>query len=296
MLVSVIVATYNCAKFVETTLDSVLSQTYSDIELVVTDDGSSDQTDNVVDRWIDKHRDRFKNVVHVCSDHNTGVTANYQRGLDQATGEWVKCLDGDDLLTNNAIELYVGYCVSHPAIKIIYAGEKLMDNEGNCYKDQPMILQGESADAQLRYLLKHRLLGVRTTTNFFNRELFVSFGGFDARYPMYQDGPLFLHFLKNGYAIGNLNAYTIMKRENPSSLMHTANPVMVENIGRCIFDFSSYYLRKGMILHYYNAWLTYWISRNSNRSSLFRFLGYVLRCFDVVNMLKKLSIKKQKSI
>ena len=283
MLVSVIVATYNCARFVETTLDSVRKQTYRDIELIVTDDGSGDQTNNVVGQWIDAHKNRFKDVVHVRSDRNTGVTANYQRGLEKTSGVWVKCLDGDDLLDEKAIERYVDFCDQHPDYKIVYAGEKLMDDTGHCYKDQPMILQGSSADEQMRYLLMHRLLGVRTTTNFFNREMFVSFGGFDVRYPMYQDGPLFLHFLTRGFAIGSLDEYTIKKRENPTSLMHTANPVMVENISRCIYDFSSFYLRKGMVLHYYNAWLTYWIARNSNRSVCVQLLGYVLRCFDVVN-------------
>lgn len=283
MLVSVIVATYNCAKFVETTLDSVFRQTYRDVELVVTDDRSEDQTNSIVDQWIEAHKERFINVVHVISDKNTGVTANYQRGLEKASGDWVKCLDGDDLLDEMAIEKYIAFCNQHPQYKIVYAGEKLMDDTGHCYKDQPMMLEGGSADVQMKYLLKHRLLGVRTTTNFFNRELFVSFGGFDARYPMYQDGPLFLHFLTHGYPIGALKEYTIKKRENPTSLMHTANPVMVENISRCIYDFSSFYLQKGMLLHYYNAWLTYWISRNSNRSVFYRVLGYLLRCVDVVN-------------
>lgn len=283
MPVSVIVATYNCAKFVETTLDSVFRQTYRDIELVVTDDRSEDQTNSIVDQWVEAHKGRFINVVHVISDKNTGVTANYQRGLEKASGDWVKCLDGDDLLMEDAIESYMTFCKQHSDIRIVYAGEKLIDDSGRCYQEHPIDLGGESADAQLKYVLGHRLFGVCTTTNFFNRELFVSFGGFDARYPMYQDGPLFLHFLTHGYPIGALKEYTIKKRENPTSLMHTANPVMVENISRCIYDFSSFYLRKGMLLHYYNAWLTYWISRNSNRSVFYRVLGYLLRCVDVVN-------------
>ncbi len=287
MLVSIIVATFNCDKFVETTLDSVFRQTYSELELVVTDDGSSDCTNELVDQWIKKHCDRFVKVVHVCSDKNTGVTANYQRGLEKASGTWVKCLDGDDLLMDDAIESYVSFCVRNPDIKIVYAGERLMDDYGDCYKDQPLILEGNNTDAQMKYLLKHRLLGVRTTTNFFYRKLFVSFGGFDARYPMYQDGPLFLHFLEHGYSIGRLDAYTIKKRENPTSLMHTANPVMVENISRCIYDFSSFYLRKGMLLHYYNAWLTYWIAHHYRKSSFWVLCGYILRCFDIVHWCHK---------
>lgn len=287
MLVSVIVATYNCDRFVETTLNSVFLQTYLDLELIVTDDGSADQTNTIVDRWIEEHKDRFINVVHVCSDKNTGVTANYQRGLEKATGEWVKCLDGDDLLFPDAIATYLQYSNEHPDIKIFYAGEKLMDDNSVCYQDQPVVLQGNTANEQMLFLLKIRLLGLCTTTNFFNRELFVSFGGFDARYPMYQDGPLFLHFLSRGYALGALDAYTIKKRENPTSLMHTANPVMVENISRCIFDFSKYYLRRGMVFHYYNAWLTYWISKNSKKSIRHKWLGYALRCFDPVNAKRK---------
>lgn len=289
MLVSVIVATYNCAKYIEQTLNSVLAQTYSELELIVVDDKSSDDTNRIVTHWLSSNKSRFVNVVHVESPCNTGVTKNYHRGLLQARGTWVKCLDGDDLLEEHAIERYVRHIAINSDCEILYAGEQLMDLEGNCYQNQYTEIPTGSAAKQLDFLLTNRLAGLRTTTNFFNKDRFLSFGGFDSRYPMYQDGPLFLHFLINNYAIGVIPELTVLKRENPNSLMHTANPVMVENISRCIYDFSClWYKQRHKPFHYYNAWLTYFIAQHYNESYWWRLIGYFLRCFDFVHWMTKL--------
>lgn len=110
MLDSIIVATYNCASYIEDTLNSVYRQTYKDLELIVTDDCSTDDSVDVASRWIDAHKERFKRVVQTKTQHNSGVTANYNAGLKEARGEWIKCLDGDDMLTDDAIYNYVDYC------------------------------------------------------------------------------------------------------------------------------------------------------------------------------------------
>ena len=286
MLVSVIVATYNCAHYVETTLDSVFRQTYRDIELIVTDDCSRDNSVAVASRWIETHKDRFVRTIQTHTANNSGVTANYNAGLKEAHGEWVKCLDGDDILPDNAIEVYVRHCTEHPEFPVWYANEQPFDDNGNQRTTNCTTLPTSSARKQMTYLLNHRLLGICTATNFIHRETFVSQGGFDSRYPMYQDGCPFLQALAEGKPIGIINEVLLLKRENPDSLMHTANPVMVQNIRDCHYRYCRYYLRYFMPLHFYNAYVTHWLSTHNTSLWYIKATGYLLRCFDIVNIIK----------
>ena len=105
-LVSVIVVTYNSSKTVEETLDSVARQSYHNIELVVTDDYSTDNTRDIIDRWVAANDDRFADVVKVYSDVNTGPASDANRGMVSSHGQFIKGMSGDDCLVENAIERY----------------------------------------------------------------------------------------------------------------------------------------------------------------------------------------------
>ena len=288
MLVSIIVATYNCAHYIEATLDSVYRQTYRDLELIVTDDCSKDDSVDVATRWIEAHKERFVRVAQTQTAHNSGVTANYNASLSVAQGEWIKCLDGDDILPDDAIETYVAHCTSEPARPVWYANEQPFDDKGNKGIINKTDLPQVSARKQMIYLLNHRLLGICTATNFIHRETFINQGGFDSRFPMYQDGSPFLQALAEGKSVGIIDKVTLLKRTNPDSLMHTANPIMVANIRDCHYHYCRYYLRYFMPFHYYNAWLTHWLGTHDTSKKQVKIAGYLLRCIDFVNIFRKL--------
>lgn len=287
MLVTVIVATYNCARYIEATLDSVFRQTYRDIELIVTDDCSKDNSFDVTTRWVETHKDRFVSIAQTKTERNSGVTANYNAGLHEAQGEWIKCLDGDDILPDDAIENYVKHCTADTTIPVWYANEQPFDDKGNKSSINKTTLPRDTSRKQMIYLLNHRLLGICTATNFIHRETFVGQGGFDSRYPMYQDGSPFLQALAAGKSVGIIDEVTLFKRENPDSLMHTANPVMVANIRDCHYLYSRFYLRYFKPLHYYNSWVTHWLSTHDTTRWYIKATGYLLRCFDIVNTFGK---------
>ena len=288
MIVSVIVATYNCAQYIEDTLNSVYRQTYRDLELIVTDDCSTDNSVAVATRWIEENKNRFVRVRQTKTTHNSGVTANYNAGLSEAEGEWVKCLDGDDLLPDEAIETYVKFAESNNANTVWYAHEQTFDNNGNRGSINKTILPSTSSRKQLVFLLNHRLLGICTATNFIHRETFVAQGGFDSQYPMYQDGSPFLKSLAARTPVGIIDKVLLLKRENPDSLMHTANPVMVENIRDCHYHYCRYYLRYGMPLHYYNAFVTHWLSTHDTSRPHNKAIGFILRGLDIINLFRKI--------
>ena len=91
-MISVIVPAYNVEKTIKRTLDSILKQTYSELEVVIIDDGSTDHTGKIID-WYQKKYPKKIRVFHV---PNEGVTAARMRGVRAAKGTWIGFVDGDD--------------------------------------------------------------------------------------------------------------------------------------------------------------------------------------------------------
>lgn len=101
MKVSLVMAAYNRAHTLPRAIDSVLAQDYPDWEIVIVDDGSRDDTVEVVARYTDS---RIKLVRHA---ENRGVTAAKNTGFDHATGEWIATLDSDDELAPGALSTFM---------------------------------------------------------------------------------------------------------------------------------------------------------------------------------------------
>lgn len=117
-LFSVVVLTYNQEELVEECLESIYSQSYPHIELIVSDDASKDHTIEVVDDWLAKKGDRFANVVLLRSPENTGISANHTRGVQQAKGEFVKYIGGDDVLMPDALEKMADFLMKNQNVFI----------------------------------------------------------------------------------------------------------------------------------------------------------------------------------
>jgi glycosyltransferase involved in cell wall biosynthesis len=124
-VVSVIICTYNQQGFVTETLESVLGQTYSSIEIIVADDGSTDNTPLIVQRYRDRYPDKVKSVL---SDCNTGIPANINRGLALRTGELTAWLDGDDLMLPQKLEKQVAFLQAHPEALGCYHDADVFDS------------------------------------------------------------------------------------------------------------------------------------------------------------------------
>ncbi|WP_077370190.1 glycosyltransferase family 2 protein [Flavobacterium sp. A45] len=99
-IVSIIVPCYNQAQYLDECLQSVLNQTYEKWECIIVNDGSPDQTDEIVQKWLDKDS-RFQYVYK----KNGGLSSARNFGLNVAKGEYIQFLDSDDVLDSNKFEL-----------------------------------------------------------------------------------------------------------------------------------------------------------------------------------------------
>ena len=98
--VSIIIPAYNAEKYLCECLDSALNQTYTNVELIIVNDGSADKTKDILDHYVAQHEN-----IKVIHTENGGVSRARNIGLDNADGDYIMFLDSDDLLVPNAIEI-----------------------------------------------------------------------------------------------------------------------------------------------------------------------------------------------
>ena len=91
-LVSIITPSYNTAKFIGKTIESVQNQTYQNWEMIIVDDCSTDNTDEVVDGYLSDKR-----IKYIKNEKNSGAAVSRNRALREAKGKWITFLDSDDL-------------------------------------------------------------------------------------------------------------------------------------------------------------------------------------------------------
>lgn len=123
-LVSVIIPTYNAEKTILETIESVISQTIKDIEILVIDDGCSDRTLEILSTIKDPR-------LKVFSYKNGGLPTARNRGIEQAKGDFISFIDADDLWTKDKLELQLAALANNPHAKVAYSWTVCMQHQGN---------------------------------------------------------------------------------------------------------------------------------------------------------------------
>ena len=123
-LVSIITPSYNTANFIGKTIESVLEQTYQNWEMIIVDDCSQDNTDEVVQQYLVDERIRYiKNKV------NSGAALSRNRALKEARGRWIAFLDSDDLWSSNKLEKQVAFMAKN-GYHFSYTNYEEIDSDG----------------------------------------------------------------------------------------------------------------------------------------------------------------------
>jgi glycosyltransferase involved in cell wall biosynthesis len=136
--VSVIVPTYNYAHYIDETLRSIQSQTHSNWECIVVDDGSTDNTAEVVADYV--HRDRRIQYVR---QENARQGAARNNGLRLARGDYFQFVDADDLIEPEKLERQLHFLATHPDVDIVYSDIRYFDT-GNAANPRPTAIPGEA--------------------------------------------------------------------------------------------------------------------------------------------------------
>lgn len=220
-LVSVVVITYNSSDTILRTLDSVKVQTYQNIELIVSDDCSTDDTVAIIREWIDSNSKRFVRTELIEVQKNTGVAPNCNRGIRAAHGVWIKGLSGDDLLLENSIKDYVDFVVQTPQCNICFGkfhfwGDNAEFVKKNKESYEKVFYPYLRAGWKTQWRRIQETLFVPGPGLFYKKALYDEVGGLDERFPFADEYPFTYNILEKGYRIYFLDkeVYEYQIREN----------------------------------------------------------------------------------
>ena len=185
--VSVVIPACNQAGYLTESIQSVLSQTYNDYEIIVVDDGSTDDTRAVVER--------MGGGIRYVWQENQGLAGARNTGIRAARGEYVALLDSDDAWLPSFLASMMSLAKANPDAAVLYCGVIYMDQWG-CYLPQ---------SGRMRILPTHELYETLLRYNFLipstivmNRSVVASAGFFDVAFRRLQDWELWIRLLKQG--------------------------------------------------------------------------------------------------
>lgn len=218
-LVSCAVLTYNSASTVLETLESIKEQTYKNIELIISDDCSKDNTVDICREWLEKNEGRFVRTELLLVNKNTGVSDNFNRALYSSQGKWLKCIAADDIMLPNCIEWFMEYVLEHNEAKWVSSYVRTYNetfDENNCFARK--VVSDRSffdldADGQLRKIAIWNM--IQAPSLFFLRSMKIELGGYDNSYS-FEDYPFFLKVLEHGYKCYFMDKETVGYRVHES--------------------------------------------------------------------------------
>jgi len=217
-LVSVIIPNYNYAHYLREAIDSVLAQSYLDIEIIVVDDGSKDASREVMVSYGDKVKTVFQ--------QNQGVAAARNNGVNAGSGEYVAFLDADDAWMPEKVKKQVSRFEADKALGLVHVGVIEVDENGNTLLERLEGLEGDVA-AQLLLLKREGILGGGSGL-MVPRKVFDEAGGFDTRLSTSADWDLFYQ-ISSRYQVGFVPELLLKYRIHNSN-MHSNVRVMEQDM------------------------------------------------------------------
>jgi alpha-1,3-rhamnosyltransferase len=231
-LVSIIVITYNSAKYIVEALDSAFNQTYPNIELIISDDCSSDNTLDICKRWGDGHTKRFTRFEIIKAPKNGGVPSNYNRAERICKGDWVKILEGDDILLPDCISSYVTYVSDKDYIDFLFSDMDTFGLSPQAENYKKYFLCDRyfksffncSAREQYKKLITFEC-NLPSPTWFFRRSAAIANGiTNDESIPLFADWPKYINITKKGIKIYLMDKVTVNYRLHIHSISNSDNP------------------------------------------------------------------------
>lgn len=204
--VSVIIPNYNYGKFISASVESVLSQTYKNIEVIVVDDGSKDDSLEILKR--------FGNKIRVVQQKNSGVSAARNHGVSLSNGDLIAFLDADDIWLPEKLERQIEKFNADSEVGLVHCSMILIDQENKPIGENNNGQEGWVSEDFLRF--ESGVVVGAGSTALVKRQIFDEVGGFDLRLSTAADWD-FCYRVSRKYKLGFVTEPLVLYR------MHTTN-------------------------------------------------------------------------
>jgi glycosyltransferase involved in cell wall biosynthesis len=217
MSISVVIPAYNAAGFIAQTLESVLGQTLPPDEVLVIDDGSTDSTAEVAER--------FGAPVRVIRRANVRQAASRNFGVQEAAGEWVAFVDADDLWEPHKLARQMEELARNPAASLCYTARVEFVEQGGTIQLGKVV--PVPPPEGIRGAL-YRNTTFLPSSVLLRRSAFLAAGGFDTQFKIAEDWDLWLRLLHSGIEFAACQEPLLLYRIHPQSVSHNAMPGLAE--------------------------------------------------------------------
>ena len=257
--ISVIVPVYNGEKYLQECLDSIINQTYENIEIVIVNDGSTDSSLSIINRYKE-----LDSRIVVVNKENGGVSTARNEGLNTATSEWIMFVDCDDTLELNAIEVLEN--AIKPDVEMIisetyYLWENGEKQRGHCKFSESKIFEGQAKRELIESIFYDNSMGKMIYipspfAKLYNKELLdrnnikyiqgLKYG---------EDGIFNLLCFKNAKKVAFINELTYNYRRNPESATKKYDPKLIENYSMLLEKTKEVLIKENLYEEYENEYL-----------------------------------------
>ena len=236
-LVSIIVPVYNAQRYLDSCISSIVKQSYQKLEIILVDDGSSDSSPNICDKWRD--RDSRINVIRQI---NQGSSHARNVGLNFAHGDWILFVDSDDLIYENAVEVLIYNSIG---VDIVSFGWKTISEDG---KDLSLVLPKATKNGNEEQLLFEITVGSLENyfwSYFFRREKLYNaflnnYSIFDESFSLFEDAVSLQRLLRsNHFKVRFLHSCLYLYRQVKGSLSRRGSGSLAIDGVRAISELES---------------------------------------------------------
>ncbi len=194
MKISVIIPVYNSSTYLRKCLDSVVNQTLKDIEIIVINDGSTDDSKNIIGEYTVK----YKNIIFI-DQENKGIGKTRNIGIKKATGEYITFVDSDDYIKENMLEEYYKYAKKHNFDLVIGSYIKKINNKEIIFENNKFKTGNVKTTPQILYLIEYG-----PWAKLYKREMLINNNIYFDEKRKYEDMPFVSKALLKSKLIGQI--------------------------------------------------------------------------------------------
>lgn len=205
-LVSVIIPSYNCVSYIAQSIRSVLEQSYKNVEIIVLDDGSTDNTRDIVKEFGDS-------VVYIFQE-NQGVSIARNNGVNHANGELIVFLDADDIFLPGKLTAQLAVFREYPQLDIVHSGVRLISENSEFISDMSWYKAFPLLNAETIFLYKPLQLGALM----FRKDILFKVGGFKPGLAIAEDTELLFRLCLMDCKMKWLKEVTVGYRQHSKSV------------------------------------------------------------------------------
>lgn len=230
-LVSVMMPSYNSSEYIAEAIESVITQTYSNWELILVDDGSTDDTPNIVKAYADKdERVKYFRISH------TGRGEARRRCIELSSGKYIAVCDSDDISLPERFEKQVSFLESHPEIGVV--GAQIRSFSKDAVLDRSQLVNWPVTSDEIAHAFRNKKMKVPNCVSMMRFSLLKEIGSYNIELQRAQDYELFARFSQHGVKFYNLTDMLLFYRQKQ------------------ILPSLDYYVESGLYGYYANIYLS----------------------------------------